>query len=99
MPGDEYFPAEAAGKRPQRDERRQQSSRGRVPPHNIEAEESVLGALLLSREAIGVVSEMGVNPADFYKPAHRHIFDAIRSLYSSGAPASIRSCPSSLSRP
>ena len=87
MPGDEYFPAESAGKRPQRDERRQQSSRGRVPPHNIEAEESVLGALLLSREAIGVVSEMGVNPADFYKPAHRHMFDAIRSLYSAGAPA------------
>ncbi len=58
-----------------------------MPPHNIEAEESVLGALLLSREAIGVVSEMALNPADFYKPAHRHIFDAIRSLYSSGAPA------------
>ena len=87
MPGDEYFPADAAGKRPQRDDRRQPSSRGRVPPHNIEAEESVLGALLLSREAIGVVSEMGLNPSDFYKPAHRHIFDAIRSLYSSGAPA------------
>jgi len=78
MPGDEYFPAESAGKRSQRDDRRQPSSRGRVPPHNIEAEESVLGALLLSREAIGVVSEMGLNPADFYKPAHRHIFDAIR---------------------
>ena len=87
MPGDEFFPAEMAGKRPQRDDRRQASSRGRVPPHNIEAEESVLGALLLSREAIGVVSEMGLNPSDFYKPAHRHIFDAIRSLYSSGAPA------------
>ena len=87
MPGDEFFPAEMAGKRPQRDDRRQPSSRGRVPPHNIEAEESVLGALLLSREAIGVVSEMGLNPSDFYKPAHRHIFDAIRSLYSSGAPA------------
>ena len=87
MPGDEFFPAEPGGKRPQRDDRRQPSSRGRVPPHNIEAEESVLGALLLSREAIGVVSEMGLNPSDFYKPAHRHIFDAIRSLYSSGAPA------------
>src|SRR5580765_4721626 len=88
MPGDEFFPSDAGGgRRPQRDDRPRQSSRGRVPPHNIEAEESVLGALLLSREAIGVVSEMGVNPSDFYKPAHRHIFDAIRSLYSSGAPA------------
>jgi replicative DNA helicase len=89
MPGDEHFPADAVGGgRPQREDRpRQSSSRGRVPPHNIEAEESVLGALLLSREAIGAVSEMGLAPADFYKPAHRHIYDAVRSLYSSGAPA------------
>jgi replicative DNA helicase len=88
MPGDEYFPVESGGgNRPQRDDRPKQSSRGRVPPHNIDAEESVLGALLLSREAIGVVSEMALQPGDFYKPAHRHIFDAIRSLYSSGAPA------------
>ena len=89
MPGDEHFPIESGGgSRPRRDDRpRQSSSRGRVPPHNIEAEESVLGALLLSREAIGTVSEMGLAPGDFYKPAHRHIFDAIRSLYSSGAPA------------
>ncbi len=56
-------------------------------PHNIDAEESVLGAMLLSREAIGIVSEMGLNPADFYRPANRHIFDAIRALYSSAAPA------------
>lgn len=89
MPGDEYFPIETGGgNRPQRDDRpRTSSSRGRVPPHNIEAEESVLGALLLSRDAIGVVSEMALSPADFYKPGHKHIFDAIRSLYSAGAPA------------
>ncbi len=88
MPGDEYFPIETGGgSRPQRDDRPKQSSRGRVPPHNIEAEESVLGALLLAREAIGIVSEMALQPGDFYKPAHRHIFDAIRSLYSAGAPA------------
>ena len=43
--------------------------------------------MLLSRDAIGVVSEMGLNPQDFYRPANRHIFDAIRSLYSSAAPA------------
>ncbi len=88
MPGDEFFPIESGGNRPARDDRpRTSSSRGRVPPHNIEAEESVLGALLLAREAIGVVSEMALSPADFYKPAHRHIFDAIRALYSAGAPA------------
>ena len=59
---------------------------GRVPPHNLQAEESVLGALLLSRDAIGAVSEPGLRPDEFYKPAHQHIFDAIRALYSSGAP-------------
>ena len=58
----------------------------RVPPHNLQAEESVLGALLLSRDAIGAVSEAGLRPDEFYKPGHQHIFDAIRALYSSGAP-------------
>ncbi len=65
---------------------RSQRSGGRVPPHNLAAEESVLGALLLSREAIGAVSEQGLRPDEFYKPGHQHIFDAIRALYSSGAP-------------
>jgi replicative DNA helicase len=70
----------------QRTSDRSRRSEGRVPPHNLQAEESVLGALLLSREAIGAVSEQGLNPADFYRPAHQHIFDAIRALYSSGGP-------------
>ncbi len=65
---------------------RARRSDGRVPPHNLQAEESVLGALLLSREAIGLVSEQGLSPSDFYRPAHQHIFDAIRALYSSGGP-------------
>ncbi len=59
---------------------------GRVPPHNLSAEESVLGALLLSRDAIGTVVELGLNEQDFYKPAHQHIYDAIRSLNGSGEP-------------
>ncbi len=60
---------------------------GRIPPHNLQAEESVLGAILLSREAIGAVSEQGLRPDDFYRPAHQHIFDAVRGLYATGAPA------------
>jgi replicative DNA helicase len=59
---------------------------GRVPPHNLQAEESVLGALLLSRDAIGQVSEQGLLPGDFYRPSHQHVYDAIRALYSGGAP-------------
>jgi replicative DNA helicase len=59
---------------------------GRVPPHNIEAEESLLGALLLSREAIAVVAEAGLEPGDFYKPAHQHIYEAIKALAGAGVP-------------
>ncbi len=62
---------------------------GRVPPHNLQAEESVLGALLLSRDAIGVVGEAGLNVRDFYSPAHQHIFDSVRSLYSSSGPVDV----------
>ncbi len=62
---------------------------GRIPPHNLQAEESVLGALLLSRDAIGIVGEAGLGVRDFYSPAHQHIFDAIRSLYSSSGPVDV----------
>jgi replicative DNA helicase len=49
----------------------------------------VLGALLLSRDAIGVVGEAGLKVRDFYNPAHQHIFDAIRSIYSSSGPVDV----------
>ena len=67
----------------------QTRSGGRVPPHNLQAEESVLGALLLSRDAIGVVGEAGLRVRDFYSPAHQHIFDAARALYSSSGPVDV----------
>ncbi|MGH9194877.1 MAG: replicative DNA helicase, partial [Acidimicrobiia bacterium] len=57
----------------------------RVPPHNLEAEESVLGACLLSREAVANILEI-VHPHDFYKPAHVELFDAILELYGRGEP-------------
>ncbi len=57
----------------------------RVPPNNLRAEESVLGAMLLSREAIAEVVEI-LDPDHFYKPAHGHLYDAILSLYSGGEP-------------
>ncbi|MET0144812.1 MAG: replicative DNA helicase [Ilumatobacteraceae bacterium] len=76
---------------PRRGDDRGRSSRptisSRIPPHNLQAEESVLGAVLLSRDAIGAVSEQGLQPDDFYKPGHQHIYDAVRALYSTGAPA------------
>ncbi|MEX1007016.1 MAG: replicative DNA helicase [Acidimicrobiia bacterium] len=60
---------------------------GRVPPHNLEAEESLLGAMLLSRDAITAAVEARVDGPDFYKPAHGHIYDAVQSLYGQGEPA------------
>lgn len=58
---------------------------GRVPPHNLDAEESLLGAMLLSRTAIDVVSE-SMDARFFYKPAHAHIYEAITSLSAAGEP-------------
>ena len=59
---------------------------GRIPPHNLEAEESLIGAMLLSRDAIAAGVER-CTAADFYKPAHSHIYDAVVSLYAKGQPA------------
>ena len=61
--------------------RRRPSGGGRVPPHNLEAEESLLGAMMLSTDAISNALEI-VHIEDFYKPAHQHVFDAITTLYS-----------------
>ena len=58
---------------------------GRVPPHNLQAEESLLGAMMLSRDAIAVAVQT-VGAGDFYKPAHAHVFDAVSALYASGEP-------------
>jgi replicative DNA helicase len=65
--------------------RRSGESGGRVPPHNLQAEESLLGAMLLSRDAIAAAVE-ACSANDFYKPAHGHVFEAITSLYGQGEP-------------
>ncbi|MGH9282228.1 MAG: replicative DNA helicase, partial [Acidimicrobiales bacterium] len=59
---------------------------GRTVPHDLHAEESLLGAMLLNRDAIAeAVQACGSD--DFYKPAHGHLFDAVTSLYARGEPA------------
>jgi replicative DNA helicase len=55
----------------------------RVPPHNVEAEESVLGSMLLSKDAIAEVLEQ-LHENDFYRPAHRTVFRSVLELYSHG---------------
>ncbi len=61
----------------------QQGGRGsRVPPHSVEAERSVLGAILLNNEAIHRVVDVGIEPRDFYFDNHGKIFDVLYSLSS-----------------
>src|SRR5690242_16151809 len=56
-----------------------------VPPQNLEAEESVLGAMMLSPGAIGVVSEI-LDAKDFYRESHAKIYRATLALYAKGEP-------------
>lgn len=58
----------------------------RVAPHDLDAEESLLGATLLSRDAIATALET-VRPEHFYKPANGHILDAVTACYNAGDPA------------
>ncbi len=62
------------------------NSNGRVPPHNVDAEAAVLGAMLLTRDALGPAVET-LNSDQIYVPAHGYVFDAIASLYGAGEPA------------
>jgi replicative DNA helicase len=58
----------------------------RTPPQDILAEQCALGGMLLSKDAIADVVEV-VKPADFYRPAHQVVYDAIIELYGKGEPA------------
>lgn len=55
----------------------------RVPPHNLDAEAAVLGALLLSKEALDTVVQI-LRPNDFYKQANRTLFEAILTMSTEG---------------
>ncbi|NUV63998.1 DnaB-like helicase N-terminal domain-containing protein, partial [Streptomyces sp. CAI-85] len=58
----------------------------RVPPQDLDAEQSVLGGMLLSKDAIADVVEV-LKGHDFYKPAHETIYQAILDVYAKGEPA------------
>ncbi|OEV02173.1 replicative DNA helicase [Streptomyces qinglanensis] len=58
----------------------------RVPPQDLEAEKSVLGGMLLSKDAIADVVEV-LKGVDFYRPAHETVYQAILDLYAKGEPA------------
>jgi len=58
----------------------------KIPPHNLEAEQSLLGSMLISPDAIPDVVEK-IHPEDFYILSNRQIYEAIVKLYSKGEPA------------
>jgi len=64
---------------------RMTTPKGVAPPHNVEAEESVLGAVMLSADAANVALEM-LRAEDFYKPAHQSIWEAITALFDGNQP-------------
>lgn len=60
----------------------------RIPPHNLEAEQGVLGSMLLDRDAIARTVEI-LRPDDFYRDAHRVIFTAMIELFERGEPVDL----------
>ena len=72
------------------DQREPSESRGheRTPPHDLLAEQSALGGMLLSKDAVADVVEV-VRGGDFYIPKHEIVYDAILSLYSHGEPTDV----------
>lgn len=70
---------------------------GSVPPHNLEAEVAALGALLLNEEALPVVLRY-LRADDFYRSAHRRIFDAIVALFNRSDPVDLITLADELER-
>ena len=67
-----------------------QIATGVAPPHSLEAEQSVLGGILLSDRAMyGLVIEEGLKPEDFYRDRHRAIYEAMLALYRESEPIDV----------
>ncbi|GGM10259.1 replicative DNA helicase [Dactylosporangium sucinum] len=84
-PWDEATPGEPGRDREQRPSGGAESFE-RTPPQDVAAEQSVLGGMLLSKDAVADVVEI-LKTHDFYKPSHSVIFDAVLDLYGRGEPA------------
>ena len=69
----------------------------RTPPHDVAAEQCVLGGMLLSKDAISDVIEV-IRPTDHYRPAHQLIHEAILDLYGRGEPADAITVANELAR-
>lgn len=70
---------------------------GRIPPHSLEAEQSVLGAMILDKEAINTAIEI-IRPNDFYKEANKEIFESILILFNKNEPVDLITLSEELKR-
>ncbi len=70
---------------------------GKLPPQSVDVEKYILGALLLEQEAVAIALEE-VEESDFYRPAHRYIFEAMLSLYKKNEPVDIITLTEELNR-
>lgn len=70
---------------------------GRIPPHSIEAEQSVLGAMLKDKESINTALEI-IKPEDFYKEANREIYEAMIILFNKNEPVDLITLSEELKR-
>ena len=61
---------------------------GKIPPHNLEAEQSVLGAMIINKDAINTAVEQ-LHPEDFYREANEEIYRAIIELYNRNEPVDL----------
>src|SRR5690349_19076783 len=57
----------------------------RVPPHDLNAEQSVLGAILIDPEAIVKIAD-SISPDSFYDPSHNAVYEAMQNLYENRQP-------------
>ncbi|MGE5328442.1 MAG: replicative DNA helicase [Deltaproteobacteria bacterium] len=72
-----------------------QETLGRIPPNSLEAEQSVLGALLIDNEAVPIVAEI-LKSEDFYRQDHKEIYEAVLDLFETGKPIDIISAKEQL---
>ncbi|MDL2289369.1 hypothetical protein LJB83_01245, partial [Clostridia bacterium OttesenSCG-928-F22] len=72
-------------------------SEKRVPPHSREAEQSILGCMLLDNVSVSSAAELLI-PGDFYAPSHKEIFDACIQLHQNGKPVDLVTLTDELSR-
>ena len=70
---------------------------GRIPPYSLEAEQSVLGAMIINKEAINTAIEQ-LHPEDFYKEANKEIFEAIIELFNKNEPVDLITLSEELKR-